>query len=279
MGIRCPFCDDHSNHLGINLNSKFMNCFRCGAKGPATKLVANLERCTWGEAKRIMLGFLEDPSLKPKITTRPELNHCELPSNATKNFTKKHTKFLQGRKFPSKIIEDFDLYATNHIGHYKFRIIAPIYVNHQLVSFVARDVTGRASQKYLNCPNHKSLIPVKNTLYNIDSIRENAIIVEGITDVWRLGPGAVATYGTQVTDAQIHLLSGLKNAYILFDSDAEAQKRAEELGASLSSIVRSVDILTLAEGDPADLHEDTVSYLRHTIFGEPLQVGGHVKKQ
>ena len=32
ININCPFCDDPSWHLGINLKSKFFNCYICEQK-------------------------------------------------------------------------------------------------------------------------------------------------------------------------------------------------------------------------------------------------------
>jgi len=53
------------------------------------------------------------------------------------------------------------------------------------------------------------------------------IIVEGITDVWRLGDGAVATFTKNFTREQILLLKkkNIKEAFVFYDSDAVGQSK------------------------------------------------------
>jgi hypothetical protein len=100
-------------------------------------------------------------------------------------------------------------------------------------------------------------------LYNLDSVRKTVVIVEGVTDVWRIGDGAVATFGTQYTKAQLALLIGIKRAFVMFD--AEAEEEGSRLAYDLSAIVPFVDIINLREGDPASLSEEGVKYLRKDI--------------
>jgi DNA primase len=135
------------------------------------------------------------------------------------------------------------------------------------VTFVGRDVTGEAEAPYENYPTSKSVIHAKNTLYNIDRVGHTAIVVEGITDVWKIGDGAVATMGTKWTKSQARQLMGLKAAFVMFDAEKEAQEQAHRLAATLTSGVRKVEVLELSEGDPDDLPLSTVQALRREIFG------------
>lgn len=252
IGINCPFCDDPSNHLGINLQSKNFSCFKCGMKGNIILLIQEISQVPIQKAFQIFYQF-QDKSLsyldKEEIPTNYGMS---LPKGCSKNFAGIFTNYLLSRNFnPQELIKEYDLYCCHTIGDFKFRIIAPVYYQYELITYTGRDVTGNAKSKYLHCSNEESIIPIKNTLYNIDSIKDKAIIVEGITDVWKLGKGSIATFGTQHTKKQLALLSGIDKVYILFD--AEASKEAENLANNLLCITKKVDVLYLEKGDPADM--------------------------
>jgi DNA primase len=89
------------------------------------------------------------------------------------------------------------------------------------------------------------------------------VIVEGIFDAWRIGSGAVATFGTRYTHEQLLLLRGMKRAFILYDADAIPI--AHKLAHDLSSIVTQIEVLELSEGDPDNLKEDDVRALRKDL--------------
>jgi DNA primase len=124
-----------------------------------------------------------------------------------------------------------------------------------------------ADSTWRSLSNEESIIPPKHCLYNIDSVQDTAIAVEGATDVWRLGAGAVATLGSRWTSQQVALLSGLKNLFVMFDSESLAIEQAYRFAHAASSVVRSVNVIELTEGDPADLSQDTVDNIRREIFG------------
>ena len=88
-----------------------------------------------------------------------------------------------------------------------------------------------------------------------------AWIVEGVTDVWRVGPGAVALFGKTLSDFQKALLIhnfGGRPLVVLLDRDArdaalEIQRRLQ-LARGLSPGDRRVVIAAIPEGrtDPGD---------------------------
>lgn len=255
IGTTCVFCDDQSTHLGINLQSNAYNCLKCGEKGNILHLIQEIDQVPIPKAIQIFyqfqgttLSYLDEP-----IHHQPP-SQIQLPKGASKNFAGVFTNYLLGRKFnPSQIIRDYDLYCCHTIGDFKFRLIIPVYFNDQCVTFTSRDVTNKAIIPYCHCPIEKSIIPIKETLYNIDSVKDKAVVVEGVTDVWRLGEGCVATFGTKYTKEQLVLLSSVKKIYILYDSDAKEQ--SEKLGNDLSCFINEVEILYLDEGDPANMDQ------------------------
>jgi len=269
IGLQCPLCDDTSTHLGVNLDSKSFSCFRCGEKGNAIKLVAILERISQKKAVKIVRKYFDSNFF---LNPREEIKHTDsvqLPLGVTKNFTSTHLEYLQNRNFnPQYLINKYNLYAGGVVGEFAHRIVAPVYLDKKLISFVGRDITNLAEKRYKNLSNEKSSVEIKKILYNIDTVKQDVILVEGLFDVFRIGDGCVATLGTVVTNEQILLLKGLRNVFILFDSeekDKNAKRQAEELASRISLFVKNVETINLTKGDPCDMLEDEVLQLRKEI--------------
>jgi DNA primase len=154
--------------------------------------------------------------------------------------------------------------ASGFIGGFNHRIIIPVTMNNRILSWVGRDVTGKANIPYKNSPDYMCIKDPKTCLYNMDNvIQEKAVIVEGIFDAWRIGDGAIATFGTKYTHEQLLYCKNLKRVFVLYDADAK--HLVDKLAASLSSLVKEVKIISLSEGDPDNLTDDDVRSLRKEI--------------
>jgi hypothetical protein len=263
IGINCLFCIDHSDHLGINLHTKAFNCYKCGETGSALKLVKAVEGISsTAEAFRVMEQFVGGAFV-------PRERHYQskviFPIGSSKNFPMMHSEFLRGRGYdPKEVIKKYDLLACGPIGQFKHRIIIPIFANKRIQSFVGRDVTRKSSSPYVNSSENVSVKDAKHCLYNIDNVLGSAVIVvEGIFDAWRIGDGAVATFGTRYTHEQLLLLRGMKRVFIMFDSDAIPL--AYKMAHDLSSLVKNIEVLELDEGDPDKMSESEVKSLRKDI--------------
>lgn len=275
--IECPFpfCNDPSNHLGINLESKLFSCWACGEKGGMDRLIQELEGCTWSESQVILGQFQENPYKDIPLDVKyPETGSKTAylkdilfdQSLFSDPWPKMHLNYLKGRDFdPEILIPKYRLKACYNVGKYKFRIIAPVIMDNKIVSFVGMDVTRQAKIPYKNASDSESVIPIKSCLYNLDNANETVILVEGITDVWRIGDGAVATLGKKVTMEQINLLirKGIKRVYLLPDSDAIDEW--EQLGFTIAPLFDHVTLLNLDAGDPADLTGKTLRKIQDLI--------------
>src|SRR3989304_1899655 len=242
IGISCLWCSDSGEHLGVNINSNFVSCWKCGKKGSIAKLVKAIENhVTFSETLEVIekyqdfnrMGLFNLPE-----ESNSKISHLKIP----KNFIKLSwpivpdivIKFLVKRGFdPEVFIRSREFYYGGHVGHFKFRLILPITLRGRLVTWVGRDVTGRSEIKYRNLEEEKSILPAKNTLYGFDEAPpgSNLLVVEGPIDQLKCGAGSVATYGTAWTDRQVTLLRELnpQNVTILYDSEIEAQKSANRL--------------------------------------------------
>ncbi|MBU2060153.1 MAG: toprim domain-containing protein, partial [Gammaproteobacteria bacterium] len=163
-----------------------------------------------------------------------------------------------------EIIYKYKLRACYNIGRiqFKYRIFIPIIINNQTVCYTARDVTNSREPRYLNCPNQNAITPIKNCLYNIDTVADKMIIVEGPFDVLRIGDGCVATFGTEFTEKQIKTIAELKLKKITIIFDIDAQKQAVNLRKYLYSFCNDVEIFKINVKDPAELNINSVGEIR-----------------
>ncbi len=262
IGLNCPWCGDSDKHLGINLENNACNCWKCGGHNIA-KLVQLIEDCNWPIALSVMeqyqnyskAGFLEkDTYIPPRQIEMPR--DFSIIDNS-RLIPPRVGSFLMKRGFAPSIIKTNKIYySPGPVGKYAFRIAFPVYIHKQLVTFMTRDVTGRAKIPYISQPINKAVIPIKNTLYQYDTVQPNEtiVIVEGPIDQWKLGVGSLATWGTGWTIQQVSLLRSLypKKVYILYDNEEVAQQSAKRLSKAIWFC--NVEVICLdGVNDPGDL--------------------------
>lgn len=267
IGIKCLWCDDGSNHLGINIHNKVVSCFKCGASGNLPRLIQEIDQCDLGKAYQTIHKYQDSSYQYLDHHERKPSSSVQLPKGCIKYFPGIFRNYFQERSFDlDELAKRYDLYACylSSDVKFKYRVIIPVYQNYELVTYIGRDVTHSAQVKYQNCPVEKSILPIKDCLYNIDSVRDKAIVVEGVTDVWRLGDGAIATFGTKFTRAQIAKLAGLDKVFVLFDSDAKEE--AEKLATEVSGVVRQIEVVLLDQGDPAELSQEQALKLKKNLM-------------
>lgn len=263
--IRCPFCEDESNHGGIHINQGNYNCWKCGSH-PMIRVIQKLLNAPSREAYKIWRRHNKEISLRPrKRASRNLINRVKLPISC-KKMGSNHRNYLLGRNFnPDYLESKYRLMGTEGIGNYKHRIIIPIFYQNRLVSYTGRDITDKQEERYKSCPSREAIMPIKETIYEIDNCLDSCVIVEGAIDQWRLGRGAISTFGIKVTYSQILQISKKfrKNIFILFDP--EAQEAAQRLGNILENVSgpeARIEILSLeGKGDPASLSDEEAKYL------------------
>lgn len=266
IGINCPFCgDDPSWHLGISKNNA-ISCFRCGIKGSALKLVMKIEKCSFKKALSIInekKSHLKRPAPQEEVHSVSKVDSY----NFTSELLPPHKRYLESRKFDSKyLFKKYELMSCYLTGKFKYRVIIPFYQREKILSFTSLDITGQAESKYENLSDNLSVVPIKNMLYNYDSSKEIAIIVEGPTDVWRIGEGCFGLLGKKATSMQKLMIGRIKKPFIMLDADAI--KDSYELAYQVSGINPNVEVIEMSSGDPNDLPEDEVIHLRKQIFGK-----------
>jgi len=262
IGISCLFCGDHAEHLGINKTNGYFTCWLCSENGNFINLVKKIENCSYYEAKNIAKKYdYENVSYVKEIEIKKYIGKV-LPPECSEKFLNIHLNYLKNRNFnPHELIKRWKLQSVHTVGKYKFRIIAPVIVDNQVVNFVACDASNKADVPYLFASNKKSIMPINSCLYGADSIKSEVIICEGVTDVWRIGENSISTFGKVMTKNQVVMLlkKEVTRAIIIPDSDAiNAGYRTAEL---LSGIIDDVELVILQQGDPADLTTKEVNEL------------------
>jgi len=275
VNIQCPFlgCSDPSWHLGINLDSLLIHCYVCGVKGSIERVVQEIDNCSFSKAQQTIREYSDNEVSiskgKPLFRSVKEVDECILPEEVEKTFHRRHYRYLRDRNFdPDYLIKKYNLMSVYNVGRYKFRIIIPYYHNSRLVCFNTRDITGKAKLRYQFCDSENSVIEVKHTFYNIDTVKDRCIIVEGPTDVWRMGDGCIAVSGKQFTREQLLMLreKEIKKILILYDADDNEEKAGEQLANNLTGIISWVELIELENGDPGELSLEEVRKIRRIIF-------------
>ncbi len=261
--IQCPWCDDPSTHLGINPEGSAFHCWRCNKSGEVIKLIKEIEKISYEQAKQTLREyqrFEENPS--ETIWHANKGVEITIPKPLKRVEDGFHPKLLMEyfltRGFnPASLIKEKEIYfPETHIGDWKYRFVTPIYMNHQKVCLIGRDVTGKLKPPYRNLHNEESIIPIHETLYGYDETNPGDVIVvvEGLIDQWKLGRGSVATFGMGWTHTQVNLLKQKKpnKVYVLYDSEKEAIKQAKRLASHIHFC--EVEVIRLeGKKDPGEL--------------------------
>ncbi len=135
------------------------------------------------------------------------------------------------------------------------RLVIPIYTLEsttvtRLAGWQARYVGDCPDSvpKYLSCKGMKK----SQLLYGLAGARSTTgpvVIVEGATDVWRLGPGAVALFGKDMSLPQQQLLDQyLPGRHVVVMLDRDAQDNAADVCSTLLNRGRVTVLAGLPDG-------------------------------
>jgi hypothetical protein len=272
--VNCPVCGDTKHRLGFshlwNTCAKIKNasvyfsktlnyCFneQCDIRRYFDRIESNID------------GTVEIKTT-PKAFSAYIPEELELPAECLpiihNDVPEYVVEYLLQRKF--------DLQELNDIFHIKFapggtvyptsgepytayedKLVIPIIQKLKLVSYQLRTLDSANRRKYYNPAG----IPKSHFLYNVDQAMEHAdiVIVEGVTDVWRIGAQAVCLFGKSQSCAQRELMKTLWGydgcCIVVLDSDADYDSLKLYKKLKYEKIFpRGVFQLCLENGDPAD---------------------------
>ena len=259
--LDCPFCGRGTQkwHMGYSLDNNFLNCWRCGFH-PVIKTLVELT----GLQDHIVRKMLDNVLTSPPSKIKTVKGKLKLPKNL-EPLGKRHRNYLKSRNFDCSNLEMFwHLKGIGVSAKLPWRIFIPIHFQGQTESWTTRAI-GNNSARYISASSDEERIPHKNLLYGEDYARKAIIICEGPTDVWRIGPGAVATLGVNYSPSQLNRMIQYPKRIICFDGDSGAQKRAQRLSDDLSVFAGETFIAQIDEKDPAEASDRTIQKLRKLL--------------
>jgi hypothetical protein len=276
INVCCPFCDDTSNHLGFNPKYSTYRCWKCGFHKTIDVLTQLLEvdKHTAQELIRKYGGRARYDIQENRV--RIGLQKFKYPNNTGK-MNERHMQYLEKRGFDPEFLErEWQLMGTGPsaplryksderevIVDYKYRIVAPILWEKQIVSFQARDITNKHELRYIACPQSREIIHHKHILYGDQTKwRDTGICVEGITGVWRFGHQAFATFGIKYTTRQVHTIrKQFRRVFVVFDNEPQAQEQAEKLITELRMASVQAYGCCVIDGDSGEMKQKDADYL------------------
>lgn len=273
--VNCPFCNDTRQRLWIN--HAYGKIDPANGKPITFSAICFNEDCLSEDSNRkllqeMLLGLRNRNArvidcITASTTEVPgrQLREMPWPGAVTQieRLDDRHPAiaYLIERGFNKHQLAAFGvMYCTQADGQYLLagnRIVAPVYMNGVRVGWQARHVGEpryKDVPKYYTCPG----MPKSQLLYNFDRARGKPfiVLVEGITDVWRVGDHAVALLGKTLSAVQSALLKDTwPNKPIAVMLDGEAYDEARQIADSLAASGRNpVVAIRLPVGkDPADL--------------------------
>lgn len=238
--ITCPIRENHTaiGRKGGGEMSMFLSpdinryhCFSCGAKGALTRLLNKYYGLSIFEAMQYVKLFPVERKKK----------EFELPEA----FSLKPPKMYLDRGYSEEILNKFKVGVTD-----KNWIAIPFYENDMLIG--VRYMIVNRGERFV-----ETHIEDKGSfIYNYDKNAEEAVIVEGESDVWRIesfGIHAEALVGSSFSKEQAEKLSKHKRIYVATDMDTAGRKAAELINYRMSHYETEVLFVPYEAKDPGEI--------------------------
>lgn len=265
----CPFCGKGAGkwHMGYNIAGKYANCWQCGGH-TLYSIVRELFGLSESQTRAVLQGLdagvaHRTPELHVRQTVRCPRTSPLCPA---------HARFLKHRHFDPGLLEttwEIQYLAGPGLvpARLAWRIWIPIKHHGKLVSWTTRAVGSKVRPRYRSADASDEVTPHKHLLYGSDYARHTIIICEGPLDVWRIGPGAVATFGIAYTPKQVLAMTQYARRVVCYDNEPEAQKQAAKLCDELSVFPGETYNVKLDAKDAAEATLQEISELRNFLLG------------
>jgi hypothetical protein len=249
VNIDCPYCspDWKKYRLGIHLNTHVCNCHACGRH----RLWETLAEITGLNSSKIS-KYMRDVEREVPVEKKPR-GKLVLPKGLGP-LMKPHNDYLKkARKFNTdKLVKLWEVKGIMFHATLSWRVFIPIFYLGTMVSYTTRTIRDDIDRRYISADPEHEAISHKELLYGEDYCRSTVVVCEGPTDVWRIGPGAVCTFGTTFTGAQVEKISKYPRRVICFDDESESQRQANELCSALEVLSGETMNVVLEGGKDPD---------------------------
>lgn len=266
----CPFngCTDY--HFGIDKGDNHYNCWICGATNDVIDYIMKQEECTFSDAVDILREFSGNKRYVVEAKEKEvEVLYQKMPIGARKikegNEPEMVVEWCKRRRFDLSLLQRYKVYWCQ-VGEHPLSMIVPITIDKELVSYMSVDVTGKRYSKYEICADRKALVKRSEVVYGIDDCvkKRQVVIVEGITDKWRV---ETIAGNSGVDCGSIALLTKTWNISKLWRIaerirkecrvvkvmlDMDAMKEGERLSKEMAMVFPNVVFIGLEEHDGKD---------------------------
>ncbi len=267
---QCSLPWHHDNNPSASLNYKKLtyNCFSCGSSGGLLWYIGVCRDTTGEQAQRwlaeqtgagpdgqslsALLDFF-DSVYGPKASFSAPIPKMSL--SVLEPWYLLHPYMTETRGIPEETLRRFRV-GWNPDSD---RIVIPHIWRDNLVGWQTRRLSGDGP-KYKSSPD----FPKDSTVYNYDSSRSTAVVVESPMSVlskFHAGAHIEATFGAEVNDKQIRHLSMHRRVVLWFDNDTSGWKATEHVGEALESYSSVFVVPSPWAADPADLDDETYADL------------------
>lgn len=265
VNVPCPYCQTTGYYMGFSEAYWNAVCWRCGKQNSWDAIQKLQPAVTRSDLQKAYSG-----RRVPTALVRPAGTYTAPQSTPLR---RSQWEYLQSRGYnPSALVKDWGVQGikkgtTWRNKPMRSRLFIPINYEGRAVSWTSRAVDNSDPQRWMSAARKEETICHKDIVYGWDAVRHTAVIVEGPTDAWAIGPGAVATCGLGYTTSQVLLLSFAMRRVVCFDKSITAQRRAKQLANELSTYPGETIIVEIETGDdPADANKDEIEEIRRTFL-------------
>lgn len=249
--MRCPFRELHvdgkggdSMHLSPNINA--YHCFSCGSHGNLARLLLQKYDVGYFEAMEAIVEYagVVEKGFVPKARESFELE---------KPWKLKPPKEYLERGFTEDVLRYFSVGVTDD----KWTAI-PFFFGYDLRGVQYRKVRG-GKRELRNTTGFDK----KHFIYNYDPKKEEAVLVEGYSDVWKLWmfeDHAEALLGASISEEQAEMLSKHTRLYVAADNDEAGMKLVEKINYRMSSYSTELLFVPYEADDPGALRSRKAWY-------------------
>jgi hypothetical protein len=267
--VDCPLCTPGAGRWRLGISEAPPHtaaCYHCGRVDLALVLVG------WGVPQGRVGATLR--ALRagragytpPGPTTAPAGEYR--PPAGVGPLLPAHARYLRGRGYsPEALAQVWGLGGLGVAARHSWSIFCPIAdPQGRPVAWCLRAITD-TGRRWYNGPDAQCRVPVGQCLYGAHWARRGAVVVvEGPSDCWAVGPGAVGVLGVGVAAAQVRALAKWPQRVICFDSSPEAQVRAERLAEALALHPGQTTVVVLDAEDPGSASRAEIDALRRAYL-------------
>lgn len=257
INVDCPFCDLQGHYrMGFAVSYPVANCWACGRH----RLIDTLMELT-KEPFHVVKQLLDELDVDISVPVKAVRDKLVLPKGLGP-LKKAHVKYLEGRGFKTKkLVKLWEIQGIGAAANLQWRIFIPIFHKNQMASWTTRSISNKGV-RYITARPDQEVISAKDLLYGEQYCRHSVAVHEGATDVWRVGPGSVATMGTAYSRMQLARVARYPLRIVCFDNEPAAQERARQMADELSVFPGRTLNVCLDAKDPGSASDAEVKKLR-----------------